>query len=112
MSTPPPSHFDPFRRLPGSVRTAAGAEALWWAWLPRISAWGTLLPLAAAGAADWWLAPPAQEAMRWASIAAGVVVLHWALVLTLAFGCVIVRVMKGPAFVADAYPLPEERGPT
>lgn len=37
----------------------------------------------------------------------GVVVLHWTLVLTLAIGCFIVRVMKGPAYVADAYPLPE-----
>jgi hypothetical protein len=44
-------------------------------------------------------------------MAAGAVILHWSLVLTLAFGCVIVRVMKGPGFVADAYPLPEERGP-
>ena len=37
----------------------------------------------------------------------GVVALHWMLVLTLAIGCFIVRVMKGPASVADAYPLPE-----
>ncbi len=38
----------------------------------------------------------------------GVVVLHWALVLTLALGCFIVKVMKGPAYVADGYPLPSE----
>jgi len=31
-------------------------------------------------------------------------------VLTLALGCFIVRVMKGPAYVADAYPLPDEKG--
>jgi hypothetical protein len=36
----------------------------------------------------------------------GVVMLHWSLVLTLALGCFIVRVMKGPAYVADAYELP------
>ena len=35
----------------------------------------------------------------------GVVVLHW----TLAIGCSIVRVMKGPAYVADACPMPDER---
>ena len=40
----------------------------------------------------------------------GVVVVHWTLVLTLALGCFIVRVMKGPAYVADAYPLPVEKG--
>ena len=36
----------------------------------------------------------------------GLVVLHWTLVLTLAIGCAIVIVMKGPAYVADAYPPP------
>ena len=39
----------------------------------------------------------------------GVVLLHWMLVLTLALACFIVRVMKGPAYVADAYPLPSEK---
>jgi len=33
--------------------------------------------------------------------------LHWTLVLTLAIGCVIVMLMKGPAYVADAYPMEE-----
>ena len=36
----------------------------------------------------------------------GLVVLHWTLVLTLAIGCAIVIVMKGPAYVADADPRP------
>ena len=36
----------------------------------------------------------------------GLVVLHRTLVLTLAIGCAIVIVMKGPAYVADAYPPP------
>ena len=36
----------------------------------------------------------------------GLVVLHWTLVLTLAIGCAIVIVRKGPAYVADAYPPP------
>ena len=40
----------------------------------------------------------------------GVVVLHWTLVLKVALVCFIVRVVKGPAYVADAYPLPIERG--
>jgi len=30
-------------------------------------------------------------------------------VLTLGLGCFIVRVMKGPAYVADAYPMPEDK---
>ena len=36
-----------------------------------------------------------------------VVVLHWSLVLTLALACFIVRVMKVPAYVADANALPD-----
>jgi hypothetical protein len=32
-----------------------------------------------------------------------VVVLHWTLVLTVGIGCVIVMLMKGPAFVADGF---------
>ena len=38
------------------------------------------------------------------------VVLHWSLMLTLAIGCVIVMLMKGPAYVADAYPPPGRDG--
>jgi hypothetical protein len=42
----------------------------------------------------------------------GLVSFHWTLVATVAIGCFIVRVMKGPAYVADAYRLPhEDRGP-
>ena len=41
----------------------------------------------------------------------GVVILHWTLVLTLAIGCAIVMLMKGPAYVADAYPLVESDRP-
>ena len=33
----------------------------------------------------------------------GVVTLVWAAVLTIAIGCVIVWLMKGPAYVADGY---------
>ena len=32
--------------------------------------------------------------------------LHWTLLFTLAIGCVIVMLMKGPAYVADPYPPP------
>jgi hypothetical protein len=39
------------------------------------------------------------------------VLLHWTLVLTVAIGCVIVIVMKGPAYVADGYPPPGREPP-
>jgi hypothetical protein len=103
-------------RLPGFERTAPGLEWAVWKKLPLVLAAGTLLPLLVA--LLWWLAAddlptPAQDRDFWLVMyrLAALVVLHWTVVLTVAIGCVIVMVMKGPAYVADAYPPPErERG--
>ena len=38
-------------------------------------------------------------------VVAGAVFFHWVALLTVAMACMIVMVMKGPAYVADAYPL-------
>ncbi len=35
----------------------------------------------------------------------------WTAVLTVAIGCIVVAIMKGPAYVADAYPLVDARRP-
>ncbi len=102
-----------FNKLPGFVQSAPGLEHLVWRRLPAILMWGTLLPLVLAGA-NHVLAPVAPEStagagalLLWDYTRFGVAVLHWTLVLTLALACFIVRVMKGPAYVADAYPLPQ-----
>lgn len=108
--------MNPFNKLPGFVRSAPGLEQRIWRRLPAILLWGTLLPLLLAGANHALTpaaAPPGSSdgaLLLWDYTMWGVVVLHWTLVLTLALGCFIVRVMKGPAYVADAYPLPEEDG--
>ena len=39
---------------------------------------------------------------------ASLVILHWTMLLTVGIAAFIVRVMKGPAHVADAYPLDDE----
>ena len=107
-----------FNELPGFVRSAPGLEEAIWRRLPAILLWGTLLPLGLAGV-NRALAPAIAEPganaiasalLLWDYTMFGVVVVHWTLVLTLALGCFIVRVMKGPAYVADAYPLPVEKG--
>jgi hypothetical protein len=105
-----------FNKLPGFVRSAPGLEQRLWRRLPAILLWGTLLPLLLVGA-NHALAPAEPSSgsadgalLLWEYTMWGVVVLHWTLVLTLALGCFIVRVMKGPAYVADAYPLPEASG--
>jgi hypothetical protein len=105
-----------FNKLPGFVQSAPGLEHLIWRRLPAILLWGTLLPLGLAGL-NRALAPAVAESLAshgalllWDYTMFGVIVLHWTLVLTLALGCFIVRVMKGPAYVADAYPMPDDEG--
>lgn len=113
MTHGPPPRLRWLNRLPNSRRSPAGLEWAIWKRLPAILLWGTAAPVALAAIA-WWLAPtrsglaedPALLLLMFQLF--GLVVLHWTLVLTLAIGCVVVMVMKGSAFVADAYPLPEQ----
>jgi hypothetical protein len=100
------------QRLPGFQRSSPGLEWAVWRRLPALLAWGTALPGALALAL--WMAAPevsatAAEREQWLWIyrLIGLVVLHWTLLFTLAIGCVIVMLMKGPAYVADAYPPPD-----
>lgn len=104
------------KRLPGFQRSASGLEWTLWRRLPAICVWGTLLPVAVA--AVWHLLSPEtpsaaddRSLLLFDYIVAGVVILHWTLVLTLAIGCVIVMLMKGPAYVADAYDLNDSDRP-
>lgn len=103
-----------FNRLPGFEQSPPGLEHRIWLRLPTILLWGTLLPPAlavvnhlVAGGAPL-SADDERALLLWDYTMVGVVVLHWTLVLTVAIGCFIVRVMKGPAYVADAYPLPDD----
>ncbi|MDZ7589654.1 MAG: hypothetical protein U5L05_02975 [Rubrivivax sp.] len=86
--------------------------------LPATKLWGTLLPLGLA-ALNRALAPAAAECsaaaaalLLWDYTMFGVVVLHWIVVLTPELGYFTVRVMKGQAYVADAYPLPTDTDQT
>lgn len=107
-----------FNKLPGFQRSAPGLEHRIWRRLPATLLWGTLLPLLLAGA-NHLFTPVVPGATPAAAVDGalllrdftllGVVALHWTLVLTVGLGCFIVRVMKGPAYVADAYPEPVAR---
>ena len=105
-----------FDKLPGFARSAPGWEQHLWRRLPAILLWGTLLPLALA-VLNHVLSPSTAAAsgidgalLLWDYTMIGVAVLHWTLVFTVGLGCFIVRVMKGPAYVADAYPFPDDPG--
>lgn len=96
-------------RLPGHRPTPPGLEWALWKRLPAILFLGTVLP-ALLGLLWWWTTPDPPSAdqqrellLRTYSLI-GLVVLHWTLALTVAIGCIVVMVMKGPGFVADAYP--------
>lgn len=99
-------------KLPGFQRSPHGLEWVICKRLPAVLGWGTALPLLVAGLL--WLASPDQPNGSPEDAASllliyqlvGLVVLHWTLVLTVAIGCAIVMLMKGPAYVADPYPPP------
>ncbi|QKS28447.1 MAG: hypothetical protein FAZ92_01175 [Accumulibacter sp.] len=105
-----------FNRLPGSVQTPAGRERDVLRLLPRVLVLGTLLlalpslvvrmPLGAWGAVAG--ATPLQMVDI---VAISLVVLHWTVVLTVAIAAFIVMVMKGPAYVADAYAVEDSETP-
>lgn len=101
-----------FNKLKGFQRSPAGLEWQIWKRLHLILAAGTALPmLASAGACVLDGLKPATQNSRAVEqffyLMFGVVIVHWTLVLTLAIGCVIVMLMKGPAYVADAYEMEE-----
>ena len=97
-----------FNKLKGFQRSPAGLEWQIWKRLHLILAAGTVLPLlASAGAYVLDGTESARAVEQFFYVMVGLVVLHWTLVLTLAIGCVIVMLMKGPAYVADAYEMKE-----
>lgn len=106
-----------FNRLPGFARSAAGLERVVLRRLPAILLAGSLLlglPSVIARLMPWH-GTEADALVRIATVdivATGVLILHWTAVLTVAIAAVIVLVMKGPAYVADAYPLPDADRPS
>lgn len=105
-----------FNVLPGFQKSPAGWERVLLRRLPRALWLGTALLAACAGLARLlpWSGTASEVYTRLATIdiwLISLVVLHWTVVLTLAIGAFIVMVMKGPAYVADAYPLPHADRP-
>ncbi len=96
------------RKWPGFQRSPSGLEWVLWRRLPFIFLVGLSVPCAIMAVA-WLLswgdvdASTQRQLTQWVYMMVGLVVLHLTLVLTLAIGCVIVMVMKGPAYVADPY---------
>lgn len=95
-------------KLPGFRRTPAGLEWTVLRRMPMIALAGTILPIVATLVAAVVLGGDPSSAKLVVTIRillASVLVLHWTAVFTVALLCVIVLIAKGPAYVADAYPL-------
>ena len=105
-----------FTKLPGSRKEAPGLEWRVLRCLPVLALAGSVLPMLYALGVRFFDGglPDADtlKAVQSADILAiAAVILHWTVILTLALGCAIVVVMKGHAYVADAYPLVEKDFP-
>ena len=94
-------------KLPNSIRSAPGLEWALWRKLPAIWVAGTVLPMLALGAYHLLsdtATPAALRALQLADyVVIGLVLFHWTAVLTIAIGCVVVMLMKGPGYVADGF---------
>ena len=98
--------MDWLKKLPNTVRSASGLEWRLWRKLPLILLVGTALPVAVAVALHLGTDPSSSTDMRWLQtldyVVAGVVIFHWSAMIAVAIGCVVVMLMKGPGYVADA----------
>lgn len=106
----------PFTILPGFVKTLPGLERVVLGALPKVLVVGSLLLLLPSLIARFWpLAGSETEvAMQMTTVdiyVISLIILHWTVVFTVAIAAFIVLVMKGPAYVADAYPLEDADEP-
>ena len=104
------------KKLPNSHRSPPGLERKIWRKLPAAFLAGTLVPAFAYGYARLFPSPligeTVEKYLTGVEIAAiATVITAWTAVLTVAIGCVVVMLMKGPGYVADAYPLADAEQP-
>ena len=99
-----------FNKLPGFQQTPAGAERVTLRRLPRIAWIGTLLlllPSLLVRLAIWFefsSEGPGMPGMVDIYVIS-LIILHWTVLLTVGIYAFIVLAMKGPAYVADPYPM-------
>lgn len=100
--------MDIFKKLHGR-RVPPGLEWQILRKLPRITLVGLLIPLALAILVRLWPPQPGADIAKHVKsvdiFAIATTITFLTGVLTVAIGCIVVYVMKGPAYVADAYPL-------
>ena len=105
-----------WKRLPGSRIEPAGPERKVLRKLPMVTLVGTAacVMVSLLARLAWWgdNSDETLSAMQMVDIwVIAAVILHWTVVLTVGIFCFIIFVMKGPAYVADGYELPDENAP-
>ncbi len=103
-------------RLPGYQRSPYGLECRILKKLPLALFGVTVVPVLMVLFTSWY--PPAGAAQEVAKqlllteiFAWSIAITGWTAVFTIALGCAIVWVMKGPGYVADAYELSDADEP-
>lgn len=95
-------------KLPGFQQTPYGLEWRALRLMPTVLGAGTLLPALAAYLFRFFVtentaAELARRIQLFDFVMIGLVIFMWTLVLTVTIACVIVWLMKGPAYVADGF---------
>jgi hypothetical protein len=103
-------------KLPGYRREQPGLEWRLLRRLPVLLLGGTLVPVLFGITSRLW--PPAGAPSALAAhfqfidiVAIALIVTAWTAALTIAVGCCVVAIMKGPAYVADRYDLSDAESP-
>ena len=105
------------QKLPGSRREPPGMERRILKKLPIFLAAGTTIPLFCYLFAYLFPAPgdPTVTVEKYLAgvgiLSVATVITIWTAAFTIAIGCVVVVIMKGPAYVADRYPLIDAEEP-
>lgn len=105
-----------FNKLPGFQTSPPGLERRILRRMPRWLAGATIVPLVCYLIARRFPSPEQGQPVEQyiadvAILAVAFVTTAWTAAFTVAIGCVIVVLMKGPAYVADQYPLSDSEEP-
>lgn len=100
--------MDYFKKLPGFIRSPSGFEWVLLKKLPVIFLLSTAMP--AMPMLQIYLNSNVIDAeqLKTIYICLGAIFTLWFFVGAAAIGCIVVIIMKGPAYVADPYELPKE----
>ena len=95
-------------KLPGFIKTPSGFEWTLFKKIPLIFAIGSAIPSAAILFIYFNNETLSPEQQKNIYQCFGILFSYWFFVGATAIGCVVVMIMKGPAYVADPYELPKE----